>query len=99
MPAPEEGSKPAMVRTFFIKHVSIFCKNIAYFGAERYQKPAASMSRQYCRWKARGSTFIASKDWVEKKFNNDYDEIRDIDLWHDGCYIKVLVFDECMTEV
>lgn len=36
---------------------------------------------------------------MEKKFNNDYDEIRDIDLWHDGCYIKVLVFDEFMTEV
>jgi hypothetical protein len=57
------------------------------------------MSRQYCRWKARGSTFIAPKDWVEKKFNNDYDKVRDIDLWHDGCYIKVLVFDEFMAEV
>jgi hypothetical protein len=33
MPAPEEGSKPAMVRTFFIELLSIFCKNIAYFGA------------------------------------------------------------------
>jgi hypothetical protein len=56
------------------------------------------MSRQYCRWKARGSTFIAPKDWVEKKFNNDYDKVRDIDLWHDGCYIKVLVFDKFMAE-
>jgi hypothetical protein len=36
---------------------------------------------------------------VEKKFNNDYDEIRDIDLWHDGCYIKVLVFDEFAAKV
>lgn len=31
---------------------------------------------------------------MEKKFNNDYDKVRDIDLWHDGCYIKVLVFDD-----